>query len=149
MKDIKLKFIRNNKKPNCMKCYFSDDTCKNECGDGGHFERVTDDSVDTPTEYEWKKYRLKNITGKGQEFLAECEKLSIWLKENKPEQWVRCTKENTNVGDEVRYQKSALTRKVDFIFDNGNNCVLTYFENGFQTNSLLSDYEININKDKE
>lgn len=77
---------------------------------------------------------MKTVTG------VDCaEQKIIFVKK---ENWVTCTKENTKVGDTVRFEGK--NRTVLFTFGEGQ-CVLKD-EAGYEYPHWLDNYEINLNK---
>ena len=137
---------------------------KNNCGLACEYNyfKIVKEPEEIQSEYDHKKERLKSInnymgdlqcdnatpTDEDKQLFSEIPILKKWLKDNPKECWETCTKENTKVGDEVFLKNGnyAIIRKVDFIFRCGRECVLTFNDTGGQGKCILSDYEINTNK---
>lgn len=79
---------------------------------------------------------MKTVTG------VDCaEQKIIFVKK---ENWVTCTKENTEVGDTVRNNLSKDLVEIKYIFNSDDRCVVE--SSGEDCSTDLSGYEINLNK---
>lgn len=148
MKDINLKFVENGSFPECKKCYFDSDSCHAQCEDVGYYQLLKEEPKKIQSEYEHKleRYNLLFESGLSQ-YNDECTVLAGWIANNKPTNFQKCTKENTQVGDEVICNGNLDEKRIiKYIYCSSSSVVSE--DNGKDKHGDLSYYEIDTYKNR-
>lgn len=119
-------------------------------GGPGYYKFREQEPEEIQSEYEWKKERYDLLrfnwrTPNGKEEI-ELKKLDIWLKDNKPEIWETCTKENTKAGDRVRFHQYDSYRTVKYVSDNSDVIIVRLKPESKDYSAKIGEYEINTSE---
>ena len=144
----------------CCECAFDGTSfcpCPRDCS-AFFVYKVEEGPQKNQSEYDWKKERYVRLSSldlnilltlQQREVKDELKSLKVWLEQNKPVKWEECTRENTKVGDTVRF-KNDIDRKevkMKYISDNNNICIYKMNNcNCTDDKGCIQDFEINTNK---
>jgi len=116
--------------------------------------KLVEEPEEIQTEYDWKKERFDLFEGRNTTNIenAEYHQLRDWLKNNKPEKFETCTKENTKNGDTIKFTiGDSEICTVEHIFLNHicseHDCVVKCGRGSVA--EKLSNFVIDLYKDKE